>query len=507
MVQLVPMALPAPHLRSPYCEQEVGVTWAVLLAVTSIVVAAGVVGVSVRAARRTRASAASEVATVSSALAEARAQRDRVSAELELRATTDDLTGLGNRGGLVGHLTELLADRRTETALVVVGLDDFAAVNDHFGPGVGDAVLVETARRLRATLRPDDVAARLAGTEFAVLVPQASAAGVAALSDRVIAAVAEPHDVDGFPLRLRPCTGVAWSQGRRDPEVLVREARSAMHQARAAGPHQVRTYDGRSQGVPLHHVSLRLELPEAVESRRVTLAYQPVARLSDGAVTGLTAIPTWVRSDGEVVGGSDLVALAEESGWGPALTRTVLEESTHQLTAWLDQGHLLDLHVLVPRHHLDDPATLLAAHAACDQATGGVHLVLETGACAAAGADDVLTGLQSRGVLLAHSEWGSSAGLTDLAATPWDLLVVPADLLGAGPAPRAGLLARGVVDLARLLDLRVLVSGLDRIEDARAWAELGCDVGRGAVHGPARSSYAVDSLLQRRTLARSRAAL
>lgn len=479
-------------------------TWLVLLAVVSVVVAAGAVGGAVRAVRRTRASTATDLAEVRSALDEATSERDRARADLERRSTTDDLTGLGNRSGLVGHLADLLADRRTETALVVVGLDDFAAVNDHFGPGVGDAVLLETARRLRATLRPDDVAARLAGTEFAVLVPGASAAGVAALSDRLTTAVAEPHDLDGFPLRLRPCTGVAWSQGRRDPGVLVQEARTAMHEARAAGPHQVRTFDDRSRTVPLHHVSLRLELPEAVESRRVTLVYQPVARLSDGAVTGLTAVPTWVRSDGEVVGGSALVALAEESGWGPALTRTVLEEAAGQLAAWLDLGHLLDLHVLAPRHHLEDPATLLAAHTACDRTRHGVHLVLETGP---GPGGEVLTGLQARGAVLACTGWGTAEGLADLARTPWDLLVVPADLAGADASSRSGLVARGVADLARLLDLRVLVTGVDRVETARAWADLGCDLGRGAVHGPARSPYALDAFLQRRTLARSRAAL
>lgn len=486
-------------------------TWLILLAVAGVVIAVGAAGVAVWAVRRTRTTADTEVEALRTAAAAAAAERDRARAELERRSATDDLTGLENRTGLVARLAELLTDRRAETALVVVGLDDFAAVNDHFGPGVGDAVLVETAGRLRATLRPDDVAARLAGTEFAVLVPRASAAGVAALSDRLTAAVAEPHDVDGFPLRLRPCTGVAWSQGRREPGVIVQEARSAMHEARAAGPHQVRTFDDRARSVPLHHVSLRLELPEAVESRRVTLVYQTVARLSDGAVTGLTALPTWVRSDGEVVGGPDLMALAEESGWGPALTRIVLEEATAQLAAWIDQGHLLDLHVQLQRHHLDDPATLLAAHGACDRAREGAHLVLETGpadpAGRPAGDDGALTGLQARGAVLAHAGWPTGAGLADLGRTPWDLLVVPADLLAPERAPRSGLVARGVTDLARLLDLRVLVSGLERLEDVRAWADLGGDVGRGTVHGPARSSYALDSFLQRRTLARSRASL
>lgn len=486
-------------------------TWLVLLAAAGVVVAACALGVAVRAGRRTRASAAAEVAESRATLVVALADRDRATAELERRSSVDDLTGLGNRSDLVARLTDLLRDRRSETALVVVGLDDFAAVNDHFGPGVGDAVLLETAQRLRATLRPDDVAARLAGTEFAVLVPGASAAGVAALTGRLTTAVAEPHDVDGFPLHLRPCTGVAWSQGRREPGVLVHEARTAMHDARAAGPHQVRTYDARARNVPLHHVSLRLELPEAVESRRVGIVYQPVARLSDGALTGLTAIPTWMRSDGEVVGGHDLVALAEESGWAASLTRVVLEEATGQLVTWIDQGRLLDLHVLVPRHHLSTPATLAAAHDACVRARDGARLVLETGSGdpdqARGGDDEVLTGLQARGAVLAHADWCTTAGLADLARIPWDMLVVPADLLATGQPPRPELVARGVTDLARLLDLQVLVTGLDRVEDARGWSGLGCDVGRGKLYGPARSSYALDSFLQRRSLARSRASL
>lgn len=487
-------------------------TWLVLLAVAGVVIAAGAVGAALRTVQATRASAAAEISELRTALARTEAERDGARADLDQRSLTDDLTGLDNRPGLVAHLTTLLADRRRETAVVVVGLDDFKAVNDHFGPGVGDAVLVETAARLRATLRPEDVAARLAGTEFAVLVPGASAAGVAALSERLIAAAAEPHDIDGFPLRLRPCTGVAWSQGRRDPGVLVQEARSALHEARAAGPHQVRTFDERSRGVPLHHVSLRLELPEAVESRRVSIVYQPVGRLPDGALTGLTAIPTWVRSDGEVVGGEELVRLAEESGWGPALTRIVLEESADQLSSWLDQGHLLDLHVRAARHHFDDPGTLLAAHTVCDRVRHGVHLVLETGPAEEGPASDPrgdapLAGLQSRGVVLAYAGWNTVAGLADLAGTTWDLLVVPAELLGTGPASRSALVARGVIDLARLLDLRVLVTGLDRVEHTRAWTDLGADLARGAVHGPARSTYALDALLQRRTMARSRAVL
>lgn len=484
-------------------------TWFVLLAVAGVVTAAGTAGAAVRAVRRARTTSAHEVTQARSATAWALAERDEARADLERRASTDDLTGLGNRSRLVDHLAETLADRRAaETALVVVGLDDFAAVNDHFGPGVGDAVLVETARRLRDTLRPEDVSARLAGTEFAVLVPRASAAGVAALSQRLTAAVAEPHDLDGFPLHLRPCTGVAWSQGRRDPEVLVQEARSAMHQARAAGPHQVRTYDDRSRGVPLHHVSLRLELPEAVEQRRLTLVYQPVVRLSDGAVTGLTAIPTWVRGDGEVVAGTELSALAEESGWGPALTRIVLEESARQQASWSDQGHLVDLHVRAPRHHLSDPETLMAAHAACDRLRDDVHLVLETDPDPAAPPEDeVLTGLQARGAVLAHAAWGSTAGLVGLAQVPWDLVVVPAELLGPRPGPRVLLVVRGLVDLARSLDLTVLVSGLDRVEDSRLWADLGGDLARGSAHGPARSTYALDALLQRRARPRPRAVL
>lgn len=119
----------------------------------------------------------------------------------------------------------------------------------------------------------------------------------------------------------------------------------------------------------------------------------------------------------------------------------------------------------------------------------------------------MLTGLQARGAVLAYAGWGSTAGLVELAHVPWDLVVVPADLIGPGSGARAGLVVRGLVDLARSLDLRVLVTGVDRPEDSRSWADLGGDLARGSAHGPARSTYALEAFLQRRTPARPRAAL
>lgn len=462
--------------------------------------------------RRDRIRSGARERELTAEVAQLAGERDRALADLTRATTVDALTGLGNRRYLVGRLTEALADRRRECALVVVGLDDFAAVNDYFGPGAGDQVLLRTAQRIAATLRPDDVAARLAGTEFAVLVAGASAAGVSALTDRLGHAVGEAQDVEGFPLRLRPCVGVAWSQGRPDGTELVQEARSAMHEARAAGPHQVRTYDARSRSVPLHHVSLRLELPEAVEQRRVALMYQPVVRLADGALTGMTAVATWVRGDGELVWGRELALLAEESGWGPALTTLTLAEGTAQLSRWADEGHLLDLHVDLPLHHLDDAATLVGLHDACEGArASSSRLVLEVRGAHRTGGpdeDEALRSLQRRGASVALTQWNGLAELRRAARLPFDLAVMPAELVDATDRdPRSAVLARGLTDLARTLEVKQLVDGVETRAVAATWTGLGCELGRGALYSPPRTAYALESFLQRRPAARQRAAL
>jgi diguanylate cyclase len=156
-------------------------------------------------------------------------ERDSLTARLHTMAFTDSLTGLGNRAQFLDRLDQAAAEG-AEVGVLLIDLDDFKPVNDSYGHAAGDAVLVETAARLRAAAGPDDVVARLGGDEFAVLTRHPH--DVTAVADEIVRAVADPCRLTGGEqVRVRASIGVATGTGAS----LLRRADEAMYEAKFAG--------------------------------------------------------------------------------------------------------------------------------------------------------------------------------------------------------------------------------------------------------------------------------
>ena len=121
------------------------------------------------------------------------AARDEVE-DLRARAVTDELTGLPNRAGLLEHLKSMVG---SGAAVVFCDLNGFKAVNDTLGHAAGDAVLVQTARRLKRTVRGEDFVARLGGDEFVIVVPPDADASFEGLARRLLRAIEQPMVLPG----------------------------------------------------------------------------------------------------------------------------------------------------------------------------------------------------------------------------------------------------------------------------------------------------------------------
>lgn len=162
----------------------------------------------------------------------------RRSQALEVRATTDPLTGCLNRSAVVSYLQELVDRGVSGTAVIFVDLDGFKPVNDGLGHAAGDDVLIQVATRLRDSVRSSDVVGRFGGDEFVVVCPSVNSAGHALDVARLISARAfgRPLDVAGEELAMQASLGVAWSSGPgTDALTLVQQADSAMYQAKREG--------------------------------------------------------------------------------------------------------------------------------------------------------------------------------------------------------------------------------------------------------------------------------
>ena len=162
----------------------------------------------------------------------------RHSQALEVRATTDPLTGCLNRSATLAQIQDLLDGGDTGTAVIFVDLDGFKPVNDDLGHAAGDDVLVQVAARLRASVRSGDAVGRLGGDEFVVVCPSVTSAEDALdVAEQICSrAFDQPLDVAGAALAMRASLGVAWSDRTgADALVLVQQADAAMYQAKRRG--------------------------------------------------------------------------------------------------------------------------------------------------------------------------------------------------------------------------------------------------------------------------------
>ena len=266
----------------------------------------------------------------------------RKKAELQLMhvALHDTLSGLPNRAYFMDHLDAVLRRSRTSYgtrfAVLFIDLDRFKVVNDSLGHAVGDQLLVEVGRRLTAVVRPGDMVARLGGDEFTILLENlAGEDGVINVADRVLQSLSEPIVLEGSEVRVGASIGIAYGNpGYNAPSEILRDADTAMYQAKSDGRGMYRIFEASMYEAALDSLVLESELSIAVEREQFRLQYQPIIDLRDRSIVGLEALVRWQHPTRGPISPSAFMNIAEATGDIVPIGRWVLEQSCRQLTAW-----------------------------------------------------------------------------------------------------------------------------------------------------------------------------
>jgi diguanylate cyclase (GGDEF)-like protein len=404
--------------------------------------------------------------------------------ESDRRASTDDLTGLGNRRHLVDRLGDAI-ERGGELALLLIDLDGFKELNDTLGHHAGDEVLRQIGPRLGAAVRDHDTLARLGGDEFALVLAPGDEATASTAGLRLRSALERSFQVQDIVVHVDASVGIAlFPDHASDPLGLLQRADIAMYEAkRMRTGHEV--YLPARDRHSRERLALIGQLPAAIDAMQLVVHYQPKADLSTGAVRGVEALVRWQHPRRGLLAPGHFLPLAEQSGLTRALTAFVLERAMSEIGALgehadlavavnLGPADLLDLelpsHVARALDRCRFPPERLALEVSEDVIVADPERTL-----------DVLQRLRALGVGLALDDFGAGqSSLSHLKSLRLDELKIDRSfVLEMADDATALAIVRSTVDLAHRLRLRVVAEGVATREAWDRLSECGCDEAQG----------------------------
>src|SRR5258706_1413223 len=275
-----------------------------------------------------------------------RADEERQQAEQRTlhMAHHDALTGIPNRSLAMDRIQQAIAQAHREgrrSAILFLDLDNFKTINDSLGHHVGDALLIEVARRLPHCLREGDTIARLGGDEFVVNMPDlVNVLAVAAVATRLLEALRQPYHVDTYDLRIGASIGISvYPDDGADIQTLMRNADTAMYHAKENGRDNFQFFRSEMNAAAQSRLEMDSNLRGALERSEFVLHYQPWVDLATGAALGSEALNRWQPPGRDMVSPAQFIPLAEETGLIVPIGEWALRRACQQTTRWQRSGH------------------------------------------------------------------------------------------------------------------------------------------------------------------------
>ncbi len=419
---------------------------------------------------------------------------------LQHGALHDELTGLPNRRYLISRLADFTQEE-SRVAVLFVDLDRFKVVNDSLGHEAGDQLLREVGRRLREVVKPPDDVARVGGDEFVIL-----CAGIRheheslEIAERAMASLVAPIELLGARVVVSASIGVVHAHGPVDPTLVLQDADLAMYDAKQQGRARSALFHPGLRDRAVHRLELESALRDAVANGELELHYQPVVRISDGALVGVEGLCRWRRPDVGMVPPDTFIPIATDTGLILPIGRWVIEQAVAAAARWpsLEVAANLSVRQLTDADLVDFVARTLAAHG-----VEPLRLCLEiTEADLAADIEAVvvqLDRLKEIGVRLAIDDFGTGFATLDYLRrfSSADILKIDGSFVAGVTDPNSHDLAivAAALVLADTLGFNVVAEGVETPAQVEVLQRLGCQFGQGFHYSPAVPATRIDAML------------
>lgn len=411
---------------------------------------------------------------------------DARTVEAVAQAHRDPVTGLPNRTLFLERLRTALAEGRDDIVLFI-DLDRFKAVNDSLGHRAGDALLASVSQRITQRLRADDMAARIGGDEFAVLLRDVTLDDAVTIAERLIESLRQPFRIASRDALIGASVGVAdrrSAEGSADD--LLANADVAMYIAKKRGASQVVVFEPQMLAETVARLDLVADLQRALHQGELRLHYQPLVDLHTLRPVGVEGLMRWTCPRRGVVPPVEFIGVAEESNLIVDMGLWALRAGVRQLAEWRRDFPALELNLNVaPRQLLERDFVSHVAETLLAEGVPAAALTLELTETAMIRNPDTaehqMARLKELGIKIAVDDFGTGySSLSYLRRFPVDELKIDRSFIdGVNRGAEDLALVRTVVDLGRALRLRTVAEGIEDAAQLATLRRLGCHVGQG----------------------------
>ncbi len=432
-------------------------------------------------------------------------ERKRAEARLAFLAQHDGLTGLPNRNLLRQQMDEILVHMRRsaeKVAVLVLGLDNFKSVNDTLGHGIGDKLLRGVAKRLRSTLRDEDVLARLNSDEFAIVqTALARPEDAALLSRRLLEAIADPYLLDGHSVLIGATIGIAMAPSDGDnSEKLLKNADMTLSRAKTESRGTFSFFEAGMDARAQSRRKIELDLRDAIQNGVLKPYYQPLVDLSSGRITCFEALVRWPHPERGMISPGEFIPVAEETGLINSLGVLMLRRACMDAAVWPD-----DVRVAVnlsPAQFRTSNLLSIVMEALKQSGLPPKRLELEiTETLLLEKSEQVLASLhalRALGVRISMDDFGTGySSLSYLRSFPFDKIKIDQSFVRDLDANRdARAIIRSITSLGMGLGVTITAEGVETEAELSCLRAEGCHEGQGFLFSRARPNAEVVELLK-----------
>jgi diguanylate cyclase (GGDEF)-like protein/PAS domain S-box-containing protein len=426
---------------------------------------------------------------------------------LDKLANHDHLTGMPNRLFLQAHLPEAIT-RCQETgqmlAVLFLDLDRFKHINDSRGHEVGDKLLQEIAKRVRAAVRPADIVVRMGGDEFVVVLHKVNSpdeVGVAAT--RINEVLSAPVMIDGRALVATVSIGVSlYPRDGTSMGELLKHSDTAMYQAKDLGRNNFQVFSPQMERELKERVTVESSLRTGLKLNQFDVHYQPIIDIHSRRVAGLEALLRWKHPTQGFVSPDRFIEVAEETGLIIPIGQFVLDRIGTDINQWREQGaHLVPVSMNVSAVQLERTKLRELIQQAMSRNRFGPQLIqleLTEGSLfenrSGDFREDALAALRDLGVKIAIDDFGTGySSLSYLKRWRVDSLKIDRSFvreIATDPSDHA--IVSAIVAMARSLNITVVAEGIETWQQLEILRNMGCSLAQGFLF--AKPCPAVDAL-------------